>query len=479
MYSSSLCHTFFSVTDLKQKIFIVTGQKMRCVSGGWSFCLMLVHLSCTLSRGQASVEAQRHMSEVGHTETGHPGNSSMARLPQSESSLLNNTSGSARSPITCLELSQNQSIATSNHSFELDAEGCDDDCCVNIAVLGARSDGMEKLKSSFQFICQGILRPAIAIPGFVCNVVNIWVLRRDGKSSANTLFLIGLSIADLSYLFIVLVAWGEYLLQVFNYPVFVVVVTGIRIYWIRSFASLTTGRMSNILIVVLSLERFVVVKFPFATKTFWLSRHPVKVMLGLSVCVIVVFFPNIFRREYIEVFDPVLNQSSAVIVRSDFDINNEEFLLIHTYLLLVVLRCFPVFLVVVLNLAIIITLKSSHFSLGAGQSSDDKRRLNELKVTRMLLVISLLFFICVMPGLIHTLLGNGLPGYNFFGYNSQLFKIFFYIYPVFDTLNSTVNFFVYVFMSDNFRQIFLNIFRRKSGSTAERLPQTRVSMLKS
>lgn len=376
----------------------------------------------------------------------------------------NLTPGAVRKPTARLELRVNPTTAASNVSSGLDSQNCAGDCYDDRADNSTGQDRIEKLRSNIQFICQGILLPIIAIPGCVCNIINIYVLTRETKATANTRYLVGLSIADLSYLIVAIIGWLEYLLQVLDYSAYVVVVTGMRVYWIRSFGALVTGRVSNIIILVLSLERFLVVKFPFTAKNSRLSRHPIKIQIGLFVFITVVFLPNIFRREYVEILDPVSNRTSGVVARTKFDLNNESFLLIHTYFLLVFLRLLPVFLVVVLNLAIVVTLKFSRVSLGTDQNSEGKRRSNELKVTRMLLVISLLFFICITPPLIHTLLGNGLPGYNFFGYNSQLFKIFFSIYPIFDAINSTVNFIVYVFMSDNFRGTFISMFRCKSWS---------------
>ncbi|XP_064610920.1 probable G-protein coupled receptor B0563.6 [Liolophura sinensis] len=271
---------------------------------------------------------------------------------------------------------------------------CNTNIATTIEMVSDPNDVKEKADFDLLFIIPCIVLPVICVPGCMLNVLNIYVLAKQSKATTNNCLLIGLSVADLSYLLCILIVSAYSILEKLNYPLYIRAVTSARLDWNGYFTSLVTGRSSNAFIIILSLERFIAVKFPLTAKSSWLSRHPSKILASVFAFVTVLLLPNLFRVEFVKGFDPVSNQSFVSRKLTHFAEKNPEFYTVYTYVILVVLRLVPVLSVVVLNIAIIVTLKFSRKSWNSSQISDDKRRAKELKVTRMLVTIALLFVVC-------------------------------------------------------------------------------------
>lgn len=304
-----------------------------------------------------------------------------------------------------------------------------------------------------------VIRPSIAVFGCVCNIFNVFILTRKSMRNSFNNYLLALSLADLAFLLVALVRWAFWLLGWVNTALYQKTVLSFNLFVFDNLMNLGTGRLSNMLVLLLSIERFVAVRFPLKAKLSPLHRHSWKVILLTTVLVFAILIPNQFSRKMVVRFNPSTNESVILYQKTDFSTENADIYGAYVYCILFILRFVPVFFVVVFNMAIIITLSLySRKSIRSTSTNQSSRDTEQLKLTKMLIALAIMFLLCVSPGFVHSVISNFHPHYNSGGKYHTLWALFYTIFTILDLVNSTFNFFVYLMMSTQFRAIFFNTF---------------------
>ena len=128
--------------------------------------------------------------------------------------------------------------------------------------------------------------------------------------------------------------------------------------------------------------------------------------------------------------------------------------------------CICFFIVVFTTSLLVVRLRQNleWRSEAAKQPAGDSGTSKERKAARSVTVICTIFIFCFVPNVITLVASLVYPKFDlrdpYLGNLSRLSYIFSLLFQV---LNSTVNIFVYYFMSTRYREVFVGLFWRKTG----------------
>ena len=202
---------------------------------------------------------------------------------------------------------------------------------------------------------------------------------------------------------------------------------------------------STLLVLTLTLERYIALCFPLKSKRLLTSRN---IKLSVVVCLIFAIFFNIpraFERTIVPKYNIVHNMTLYM------DKSLSKFALtsyynVHKILYTILFQFMPLTFLFILNLKIIVELKKLRKKRLENLNKDDKRaNKRELGMTVMLIGIVIMFCILVVPGAIAYILASD---------DSLSVFIFTCCADVLGEMNFAVNFFIYCACSDQFRSTF-------------------------
>ncbi|CAL1527132.1 unnamed protein product, partial [Lymnaea stagnalis] len=212
------------------------------------------------------------------------------------------------------------------------------------------------------------------------------------------------------------------------------------------------NRVSCWLTALISVERCVCVAFPFKVKVIFTRRN--SSLLASSVFfVIFTSHLSIYSSRYLAPkWIPALNITRYSIVAI-----NEPFEVVKTSLLFLFLPLMNISFIILCTVVLIVKLKVStswrkntgtgnHHSRGGAASAGSK----DARVTKMISTIMVIFVMCNTPSNVLLAASAIIPGFNEIGMHSRLFVCVYILTVLLETVNATVNFFVYYAMSSKF-----------------------------
>lgn len=165
---------------------------------------------------------------------------------------------------------------------------------------------------------------------------------------------------------------------------------------------------------------------------------------------------------------------------------DKHFFLVYGNILNVLFRLMPIVILILVNTLIAHTInKTWSFRRSASVSVSncaqngsvgDNRNINrgrgrcihnnnmgndsheQLRITIMLLVVSLVFLLCILPGAIHSIMSQIYTQYSRFGSQSNINAIFGNVTYFLETFNSSINFVIYMAYSSKFNRTYRQIF---------------------
>ncbi|KAL3866384.1 hypothetical protein ACJMK2_043687 [Sinanodonta woodiana] len=243
---------------------------------------------------------------------------------------------------------------------------------------------------------------------------------------------------------------------------------------IEQFIVMTMPEVSNWIIVCVTVERYIAIRHPLKVTTICTKRNTAIVLISVFV-----FFVTL-NAHYL--------QTIIVIIGLDGQYKcsaGDQYL----YFLMMILPYMeeffysigPCIILFVLNIGIIIGLKNSNrmkkeLSQNVSENVKEKRRQN-IQLTRMLLCLSMMFFLFSMPASIFFIVQQYVVQLND---NERLDHAIGYVFVTFfSDLNQCMNFFVYIITGRRFREEFMKWFCCQGSARRKgKMSRSRVNTLK-
>lgn len=316
----------------------------------------------------------------------------------------------------------------------------------------------KKTADDLLFVNECILFPIITLFGSSGNIMSLVILLQRKLRNSTGLILIGLAIADLCYLITNMIRKSSCIISridEFAEDKFTATIFSPIFYVITSFS-----RVSSWLVVLISIERLIAVAFPMKIK-LWVSTK--RMIVSVTLIYILVFFlvsPLAAQYTLGTFFNSRTNTTIYRITNSKFYNENKDILALHNeFLATLLLRHFPVILVMLFNLMIIIILQRRNMWRKKTDvkkaKSDDK---TQARITRMLLIIAGICLLCTAPGSIFLLVYRLVDGFELFGKYHNIFLVCSGISTLLTMINSSVNFIIYMVFNKQFADVYRRIF---------------------
>lgn len=317
------------------------------------------------------------------------------------------------------------------------------------------------------FVVTICLIPLCCLFGTVGNMFSIGVLWNRRMRSQSNYILGALCISDTLFLlhsifFTVLNLYRKFepvegeAMRAYVYPI------------VGAYGSVVTARITSCLTTLLCAERFIAVYFPMQARTICTIKNTC-IAIALSYLVtLVLFIPFTFKYKPVT-FQLNENVSRTVMNKTTFYMNNMTFYSAYGTTLNIIFRFAPLLIIVILNLLMIravhrtwksrrkmSSMKETPSSLRLSSRSNRHLKYSDQNhITIMLITVSFVFVTCILPGAIHSIATHIWPKqYNAFGRRKNMYICISTITFLLETINSSINFFIYIVCYRKFRQCY-------------------------
>ncbi|KAK7872157.1 hypothetical protein R5R35_001723 [Gryllus longicercus] len=309
-----------------------------------------------------------------------------------------------------------------------------------LSCSGAEQDPL------FEFITNGVLLNAIGALGVLGNVISMVILSRPQMRSSINYLLVGLARCDTMLILTSVLLFGLPAIHTYTgalftykfkvYPHLVPVVYPL---------ALISQTVSVYLTLTVTLERFVAVCHPLRARslcTYGRARLYVLVIIALSA---LYNLPRFWEAEIDVQWDDERNTTVMEVVPTALRRNHLYVTVYINWLYMALLYFLPFTVLAVLNTAIYRQVR---------RANKERQRLSRLQkkeigLATMLLCVVVVFFLCNLLALV-----NNVMEVFYCGTIDQLVKTS----NLLITINSSVNFIIYVIFGEKFKRLFLKLF---------------------
>ncbi|XP_052737106.1 FMRFamide receptor [Bicyclus anynana] len=308
--------------------------------------------------------------------------------------------------------------------------------------------GVSESDKLFRFVVHGVLLNGIGAAGLLGNALAVLVLSRPQMRSSINCLLVGLAACDTALILTSVLLFG--LSAVYPYG------GALRYYYYHVCPRLTplayplanvAQTMSVYLTLVVTLERWVAVCRPFRAKALCTSARARWYVLATAAFAFAYNAPKFFEAEVVAVGDPAGEHVYCVRAAAAFRTERYVAVYIH-WMYLVVMYALPFSALAALNAAIVRQVRRAQ----AERARLSRVQRRELGLATMLLVVVLVFFLCNLLPLVtnafEVFLGDQFDNLDPLVKTSNLLV----------TINSSVNFVIYVIFGEKFKRVFLKMF---------------------
>ncbi|XP_039765710.1 FMRFamide receptor [Pararge aegeria] len=320
---------------------------------------------------------------------------------------------------------------------------------MNASALQCASDAdVPEADKLFRFVVHGVLLNGIGAAGLLGNALAVLVLSRPQMRSSINCLLVGLAACDTALILTSVLLFG--LSALFPYA------GALRYYYHHVCPRLTpvayplanvAQTMSVYLTLIVTLERWVAVCHPFRAKALCTSARARWYVLGTAAFAFAYNAPKFFEAEVVAIGDPAGEVIYCVRANVRFRTDTYVAVYIH-WMYLVVMYIVPFGALAALNAAIVRQVRRAQ----AERARLSRVQRRELGLATMLLVVVLVFFLCNLLPLVtnafEVFLGDQFENLDPLVKTSNLLV----------TINSSVNFVIYVIFGEKFKRVFLKMF---------------------
>lgn len=327
----------------------------------------------------------------------------------------------------------------------------------NSKVAKVISDEMRLIFEVVNFVT---LCTIIGMFGIFSNIINIIVFSKQGFNNTVNISFLGLAISDLCCLITL-----QWVCICFN-PLFarsgVPWMADEIEYLTGAWPHVCFGRITNLLTAYVTGERCLCIAIPLKVKQIITPRRT-------TAAVVVIYFINLatlvpeYATSYIDwKFYPARNANLLGLVFT----SNRKYVEGLVFILNSTLGMASFVAVIVFTIILIVKLKYSSAWRKKASTHHDKRETasnREKKTVVMVLLIAIILIVCYTPGIIVCLTTFVVAEfYVLGGYINICMACWSFVF-VFQTINSSVNIFLYYSMSSSYKVIFDELFFRKAA----------------
>ncbi|BFZ15178.1 hypothetical protein BsWGS_18217 [Bradybaena similaris] len=299
----------------------------------------------------------------------------------------------------------------------------------------------------------------ITVAGLIVNVLNVVAFVRQGLRDSVTISLFGLTVSDLGslvFLFFVNLCWTPAIGRL-DLPFYPRQMMYFMFYGHVLFTRVTTGTTAWI-----AVERCLCIVTPLKVKSIITPRRTILYICFLYLINTASVAPLFYTSRFTWTFDSARNKSVLLYGKID----NREKIEGVVYLTNNILPICFFLLIVVCTIILIKTLRKSakwrKLSTGAKETTSSR----DTKVIKLVLIIAIVFIFCYAPGAVFfmwVLLDRDM---RIDGRQKNFLIAFFSLLLFLESINATVNFFVYITMNSKFKLAFEQLItvHRKQGS---------------
>ena len=311
------------------------------------------------------------------------------------------------------------------------------------------------MSDDITYCLQCVVFPILTAFGLLGNTLSLIVLfQKKIRNSTTSIVLIGLAISDVCFLVTNMARKSTCIIRQFDKltaDTFNAVSFGGLFFTKTAFS-----RVSTLIVVLISIERLFAVAFPLKVRSLVTKT---RMTVAVITCFIIPFafcagLPPQYTYTYI--------RGRPYIAQTKFALENADPLKIYNeYFLVISLRYIPVIVVIILNTLIIVLFKRSRRfqNKNAGNSERElARQQEERKLTRMLLAVAIIFLICLLPGDAVLLISGINAKFSFFGTYHNFFLAISDLSLLFEIMNSSINFIIYMLLNRLFFETYNNLF---------------------
>ncbi|CAH1778826.1 unnamed protein product [Owenia fusiformis] len=300
----------------------------------------------------------------------------------------------------------------------------------------------------FERVVFTFINPCICIFGIICNIFNLLVLTRKRLHESPYSYLTGLAVADLSTLTLTFIHGTfsrasddtSYEWKVFD----------VKVYFPLANMTSTTGIFIT---VVLTLERFIFVRYPLHAKDICTKTIAQRAIIITYLVACLINIPLFFCMD-------VENKPNSTVKYQYASTAFEQSSIYHgiTWFHVTTIQLIPIFILGILNICLIIIVwraQTRRESLKPKMSSSTEYQTRDQKrLTVTLISIVILFLICFTPSVIANrhiargIFGKGESYNNFVG--STFFRALAIVSNILVNINQSLNFILYCVFNQKF-----------------------------
>lgn len=296
--------------------------------------------------------------------------------------------------------------------------------------------------------------------GFICmfgigtNILNVIVFLKQGWGEVTNVSLFTLAIADLGCLFstfIKSIMYNPFLNNAdihFDGRSIVFFLCGMPKYYFAMSASCITA--------YITLERCLCISMPFKFKSMITQKRSAMVSIIIYLSCVVLYTPVYATGKFDYIWYPKKNRTLMRIVFNDKQATIDSVVFGITTVLTV-----GTFLFVVCCTIILVSnlWKQRKWREATSQSTaTDTTGQKDRKLVKMIIVISTMYIVCFLPGTIRKCAMSAVPSLAKGGIHGNLRHVISSFTDITESINSSMNIFVYYHMSTKFRAIFRRSF---------------------
>lgn len=319
--------------------------------------------------------------------------------------------------------------------------------------LYVSDDSLNRVTAAFA----NVLIPAFSTFGCLGNFLSLVVLVHHKMRNSTNSCLAALAVSDILVLLHSLLFAGITIISSYDplrgrdlritvYPFF------------GAYGSVVTARITSLLTTMLSIERFIAVYRPIKARQLCIKRHAHIGIAFIYVFTILVFIPLARKYHVITVRSPGTNRTMLILNKTEFG-QNEMFYTCYGNILNVVFRILPLLLILGLNSMIAVAIRKTwSIRRTLSHTYPQNGSCEQNRITVMLLFVSCVFVVCILPGAVSSFISQIWTEYSRFGRARNLYHCVSYVAFFLETVNSSINFVIYMALSQKFWQTYKEIF---------------------
>jgi len=237
---------------------------------------------------------------------------------------------------------------------------------------------------------------------------------------------------------------------------------------VGAYGSVVTARITSCLTTLLCAERFIAVYFPMQARTICTIKNTC-IAIALSYIVTLILFVPFTLKYKSVTFQFNENTTRTVMNKTSLYANNMTFYSAYGTTLNIIFRFAPLLIIVILNILMIravhktwrsrrtmSSLKDTPSSLRLSSRSNRHMKYSDQNhITIMLIIVSFVFVTCILPGALHSIATHIWPRvYTPYGGMKNLYICISTATFLLETINSSMNFLIYIVCYRKFRQCY-------------------------